>query len=811
MTISTRPTSILEHDSQMSLASQPNAREYNRSGSWWERRTRLERRLSLCATVVVFVAVGLAIAMAALIYRGQQNDPSKVFDSETLAMVSPSAAAFTVSSHEVLDLDKATKSDADPSAKSANGDVCNTSGCVLAAAEILKNMDKSVDPCEDFYSFACGGFETRNVIPDDQSSVTTFSLISDEVTEQLRSLIERPIKETDAEPFKLVKKLYQSCLNKTRAEEAGLAPLKEVLDQFGGWPVVVGDSWDDSTFVWTDMIYKFRLAGYSIDYFVDFSVTTDLKNSTSRTIDLDQATLGLSREYLIKGLGDKDVKAYLDYQVGLATLLGADKDSALKQQTEALEFEIKLANINLPREERRDANKLYNPMTIKELSLIVPEIPWLVYMNTILAPHHVLTENERVIVDVPDYFPKLVDLLAKTPKRTLANYLMWRVSSASVGYLNEAARNLQLKYSAVLTGTTERKPRWEECTDLVSGSFGNAVGAMYVREYFEEAARQSMNEMVKDIRSVFSEIIDELEWMDDETRLRAKGKSDSMTTHIAYPDELLDDKKLIDLYENLTLDSTDYLRNALNLTVFGTNYAFKKLREPVNKTDWISHGRPAVVNAYYSPLENSIQFPAGILQGAFFGKNRPAYLNYGAIGWVIGHEITHGFDDQGRQFGPDGNLAEWWEPPTKKNYLERAQCIINQYGNYSFPELGLNINGINTQGENIADNGGIKEAYRAYIKYATRTRSGFENWDQVEQRLPGLSQYNVRQLFWLGAANVWCQKSRPESLKLRILTGAHSPSRFRVRGPFANMPQFASDYNCPLGSAMNPVQKCAVW
>ncbi|XP_046657606.1 LOW QUALITY PROTEIN: neprilysin-2-like [Daphnia pulicaria] len=230
------------------------------------------------------------------------------------------------------------------------------------------------------------------------------------------------------------------------------------------------------------------------------------------------------------------------------------------------------------------------------------------------------------------------------------------------------------------------------------------------------------------------------------------------------------------------------------------NYAFKKLRESVNKTNWISHGRPAVVNAYYSPLENSIQFPAGILQGAFFGKNRPAYLNYGTIGWVIGHEITHGFDDQGRQFGPDGNLAEWWESPTKKNYLERAQCIINQYGNYSFPELGLNINGINTQGENIAVKGRIKEAS---IEPTSNTRQ--YTHDPVSRT--GIKS----QLFWLGAANVWCQKSRPESLKLHILTGAHSPSRFRVRGPFANMPQFASDYNCPLSSAMNPVQKCAVW
>jgi len=190
---------------------------------------------------------------------------------------------------------------------------------------------------------------------------------------------------------------------------------------------------------------------------------------------------------------------------------------------------------------------------------------------------------------------------------------------------------------------------------------------------------------------------------------------------------------------------------------------------------------------------------------------RTVRLNYAAIGWVIGHEITHGFDDQGRQFGPDGNLAEWWEPETKKNYLERAQCIINQYGNYSFPELGLNINGINTQGENIADNGGIKEAYRAYIKWATRQRTAFENWDLVEARLPGLNQYNVRQLFWIGAANIWCQKSRPESLKLRILTGQHSPSRFRVRGPFANMPQFASDFRCPLNKEMNPANKCAVW
>jgi len=794
-----RPGSI-EHDSQMSLASQPPAQYKN--ASWWQRRTRLERRLSLLSTVFVFVAVGMAIAVAALVYRAQDGSLATVrVPTETLAVVSPSAAAFTQSSHDLEEqLD-----DADP--------VCDTPGCVLAAAELLQNMDVKADPCEDFYQFACGGFEKRNIIPDDQSSVSTFSLISDKVTEQLRTLVEKPVRDDEAEPFKLVKKLYASCLNKSRAEEKGLQPLKDVLHGFGGWPVVVGDAWDEDAFVWYEMIYKFRKVGYSVDYFIDFSITVDLKNSTFRTIDLDQATLGMpGREYLLKGLEDKDVKAYLNYQIELATLLGADRERARREQTDVVLFEIKLANLSLPREERRDANKLYNPMTISELSEKVPDIPWLEYINVVLAPHHVIAKNERVIVDVPDYFAQLTQLLAATPKRTLANYLLWRVSGGSVSYLNEAARKLQLKYSSVLTGTTERKPRWEECTELVSGSFGNAVGAMYVREYFEEEARQSAKSMVKDIRDVFDEILGELEWMDEETRIRAKEKAASMATHIAYPDELLDDNKLTKLYTKLELDSEDYLGNALNLTIFGTNYAFKKLREAVNKTDWVSHGRPAVVNAYYSPLENSIQFPAGILQGAFFGQNRPTYLNYAGIGWVIGHEITHGFDDQGRQFGPNGNLAEWWAPKTKEQYLERAECIINQYGNYSFPELdGLKINGITTQGENIADNGGIKEAYRAYIKWAERQSQGATAWDHVEARLPGLSGYSVRQMFWIGAANVWCQKSRPESLKLRILTGQHSPSRFRVRGPFANMPEFASDFKCSLKQQMNPVNKCAVW
>jgi predicted metalloendopeptidase len=229
------------------------------------------------------------------------------------------------------------------------------------------------------------------------------------------------------------------------------------------------------------------------------------------------------------------------------------------------------------------------------------------------------------------------------------------------------------------------------------------------------------------------------------------------------------------------------------------------LRERVNKTDWVRHGQPAIVIAYYSPLENSIQFPAGILQGVFFSSGRPRYLNYGAIGWVIGHEITHGFDDQGRQFDKEGNLVDWWHPETKTRYLDKAQCIINQYGAYHLPEVGESVNGVNTQGENIADNGGLKEAYRAYNEWVNEHGS--------ERLLPGLQESTPNQMFWVSAANVWCSKFRPQAMKLKVLTGVHSPDPFRVKGPMTNMGEFSSDWNCPSGSNMNPnpEAKCKVW
>jgi predicted metalloendopeptidase len=574
----------------------------------------------------------------------------------------------------------------------------------------------------------------------------------------------------------------------------------------GGWPLLEGPSWNKAGFRWYEMVYRFRDMGYSVDYLVDFSVTTNLKNSSWRVLDLDQPSFGMAREYLMKGVDDEDVKAYYTYMIDVAKMLGADPREAEIQMLETLELEMKLAAISLPREERRDSSKLYNPMTISQLSQLDPNTPWLDYINRLLSEDIAQVEaSDLIIVDVPSYIRNLSNILANTPVHVQANYLMWRAAAASMSYLTEQAQQISLKFSQKVTGKSELPPRWRKCVSAASGSLANAVGSLYVKKYFDEDSRKTAIDMVNRIKIQFEIILDDVKWMDGKTKEKAKNKAERMVAHIGYPPELLNMKKLNDLYSGLELSENDYFGNALRTTIFGTDYAFSKLREKVNKTDWVRHGRPAVVNAFYSPLENSIQFPAGILQGVFFGKDRPLYMNYGAIGWVIGHEMTHGFDDQGRQFDADGNLVDWWHPETKAQYLSKAECIVQQYGNFTLPELdNLPLNGINTQGENIADNGGIKEAYRAYSSWSAH--------HGPEPLLPGLP-YTQAQLFWVSAATVWCAKYRTKALKLRVLTGVHSPDMFRVQGPFSNMEEFSRDFNCPVGARMNPKSgsKCSVW
>jgi len=695
--------------------------------------------------------------------------------------------------------------------------VCLTKGCVKAAAELINSMDETVDPCSDFYNFACGQFIQNTVIPDHKTSHGTFYIVRDKLNLRLKTLFESEAEADEPEAYQNVRNMYYSCMDTETIENKSVQQLKDILSEVGGWPVLMGDDWNGEGFKWHDLSVKASLQGFNTDRMISIGISTDAKNSVKRILEVDQPTLGLNREYLIKGVDDKDVKAYYKYMVDTAVFMGADRELAEKEMKDALDFELKIAEMNLPKEERRNKTALYNTMTVKELSELYPDMPWVEYINNILSTDGSITidENEVVNVRVPKYVTDFATLIPTIPPRTIANLIMWRNVKSSMSYLSEEALDIKLAYSKVITGKASKSPRWEKCVKETAGfggnyfyhyegSLTNAIGAMYAKKYFKAAAKEITDEMVVRVTEEFKIMLKELDWMDEVTRARALKKADQITPHIAYPKEILDNKLIEEFYDGLVLPKDSYVGNNLHLTKWISAYYAKEFRKPIDKQSWKTHGGAAIVNAFYNSAENSINFPAGILEGAFFQEDRPLYMNYGAIGFVVGHEITHGFDDQGSQKDGEGNLLDWWEPATKKRYLEKAQCIIDQYGNYTVEVEGetLNLNGINAQGENIADNGGIKEALRTYNRIAEK--------HGVEPILPGLT-YSPRQLFWISGARVWCNARRPASLKNQILTDPHSPSRFRVNGPFANLAEFSEDWGCPVGSPMNPVKKCQVW
>ncbi|XP_015110120.1 neprilysin-2 [Diachasma alloeum] len=677
--------------------------------------------------------------------------------------------------------------------------VCTTKVCKDTASMIITKMDINVEPCDNFYRFACGNYLNNTLIPPDRGTMSASEDIRIEIEKRLRTVLEEPSLPTEPKAFKLAKKLYKSCMNETAIKAQSRKLLLSILQKLGGWPVLEGDQWNEETFKWIQSLNKFSDLGDLMKYFLQITINTDYKNTTKQVIYLDQASLSIPREYLAKGLNDKVVQIYYRHMVDIAVILGAKREFAEKQLVQSLKFEMKLANISLPDEKLLNYTLLYNPMTIAQLSQTYPSIPWKEYFNRLLPPSIRVDDSEIVIVQVPSFITNLEKLMKETPKRIQANYLMWRVLQNLLNFLDNQIE-LQLQYLTHLSGT-KSESRWKQCVFFVSDSLSISVGAQYVRKYFNKDTKKNVIEMVDDIRKQLNQILQKVDWMDDETRKSALEKAASMTSYIAYPDELLDDRKLEEFYQDLELSDENYLQNIINISLFTIKNSFSELREPYNKSDWRIAESPVTVNTVYAE-DNSIQFPAGILQGAFFNNDRPRYMNYGAIGLLIGHEITHAFDNIGRQLDKDGNLINWWSPSTDEKYLAKAQCIIDQYGNYSVEEVGLNLNGINTQGENIADNGGMKLAYLTYKDWSVRNGR--------EPMLPRLP-YTPRQMFWISAASTRCEKLRIEDLEDLVIVDPHPPAEFFILGALSNMPEFADDFKCPVGSRMNPKKKCSVW
>ncbi|PVD37052.1 hypothetical protein C0Q70_04045 [Pomacea canaliculata] len=634
------------------------------------------------------------------------------------------------------------------------------------AAQLMAAMDTTAHPCDDFFQFACGQWNRRNVIPEDKHSYNTFEKLHDELQIILKDLLEESPMAHDSNATLKAKTLYKSCINMTQIRNIGDEPLRSVTLELGGWPIIL-ENWDSSSFVLEEVLGNIRLK-YNAPILIGSWVGADDKNSSLNIIQLDQPGLGMpSREYYLQAKSESEyVQAYLNFMRGVVSLLGSTEIPVDDQLMDLLEFETKLANVTRPQAERHDTGALYKKMSISQLQQLVPQMDWLVYLRGAVSP--VLSGNDEVVVFAVEYLQDMMTIVRQTDTRTLANYIIWRVVMMLAPELTESYQQVHSKYKMVLHGVMRDKVRWKKCVEYANDQMGLAVGAMFIRDNFRRQSKQTALDMIEDIRAAFNELLDENEWMDEETKDVAREKANAMNARIGYPDFITEKDKLDAKYQELLFEERHYFNNVLAMKRFEAHKIMSKLGKPVEKDEW--EQEPAVVNAFYNSNSNDIVFPAGILQPLFYSEHFPKSLNYGGIGVVIGHEITHGFDDKGRQYDKDGNLKQWWDNHTIQAFRDRAQCIIDQYSGFKLEQTGLYINGKNTQGENIADNGGLKQAYRAYRRWVEKHGE--------ETPLPGI-ELNHDQLFFLNYAQIWCGRCETK----RPYTG--SGRQFTARGPSA--------------------------
>ncbi|XP_061493454.1 endothelin-converting enzyme 2 isoform X2 [Rhineura floridana] len=430
--------------------------------------------------------------------------------------------------------------------------------------------------------------------------------------------------------------------------------------------------------------------------------------------------------------------------------------------------------------------------------VLAPAIDWLDFISYFLSPLE-LTDAEPVVVYGKEYLQQVSQLIKNTDQSILNNYMIWNLVQKTASTLDQRFEAAQEKLLETLYGTKKScTPRWQTCISNTDDTLGFALGALFVKATFDRHSKEIAEDMIAEIRTAFEESLDQLDWMDEKTRQAAKEKADSIYDMIGFPEFILDDKELDDVYDGYEVSEDSFFQNMLNFYNFSARFMADQLRKPPNRDQW--NMTPQTVNAYYLPTKNGIVFPAGILQAPFYAHNHPKALNFGGIGVVMGHELTHAFDDQGREYDKEGNLRPWWQNSSLEAFQNRTACMVEQYSKYLVN--GEHVNGKQTLGENIADNGGLKAAYNAYKVWLKKNGE--------EKHLPSVD-LTSHQLFFLGFAQVWCSVRTPESSHEGLVTDPHSPDKFRVIGTLSNSRDFLEHFECPIGSLMNPGKHCEVW
>lgn len=643
-------------------------------------------------------------------------------------------------------------------------------------------MDRSIEPCTDFYTYSCGGWMKKNPIPPDQSSWSAYGKVQDENIVQLRGLLEEAenSKSTRDSAHQKIGDYYAACMDEKAIDAAGIRPLQLQLDEIDKLSSKAG-----LANVIADRAFSSGGRGSTL---LRFSSDQDAKDSSQEIAETDQGGLGLpDRDYYVKDdtKSQELRKAYVNHVQKMFELLGDKPETASTEAQTILRIETALAKGSMTRVERRDPQKLYHKMTVQELQALSPSFSWQVYFTKVGLP-----SLSTLNVAVPEFAKTVSVEIDKEDLPSWKTYLRWHLVLTNARFLASSFVNENFAfYGKTLAGTEQLAPRWKRCTEDVDDDLGEALGQAYVEKYFSPQAKQEALKMVKEIETAMAQDIDSLSWMSASTKPRALEKLHAVANKIGYPDRWRD-------YSKLEIVRGDEMGNVLRARGFEFNRQLAKIGKPVDRGEWGM--TPPTVNAYYNGQMNDINFPAGILQPPLFDPSSDAAPNYGNTGGTIGHELTHGFDDEGRQFDAQGNLRDWWTPEDGKEFVKRASCISDQYSTYTIID-DIKINGKLTLGEDVADVGGLILAYRAWKQ------------DTQGQNLAPIDDLTPEQRFFVGYGQSWCSNERDENKRMRATVDPHSPEKYRTNGVVSNMPEFQQAFHCKAGSPMVNQNRCSVW
>ena len=640
----------------------------------------------------------------------------------------------------------------------AGGDTSAGSGKLWRGID-LAGMDRTKKPWEDFYGYANGGWLARFELPPDRPRVYVFTLLADQNRQKLREILESAAQDRAVAKDSiraLVGAFYRSGMDEKRIEEAGARPLQEEFDRIAAL--------HKSEDVLPALA---RLHAYQIRGGFGFRAKPDAKNSTRMIAEIYQGGLSLpDRDYYLKDDAKSKMAraAFVEHMEKMLHLLGDSPDSAARQARTILDLETRLAKVSRTRVALRDPHRNYHLMSVVAMEKETPGVSWQPYFHALG-----LDDVKEINVGQPEFLQELGRMISAVQLGDWKVYLRWHVLDDCAGELSAPFVKEDFHFhGTVLQGIPRDRPRWERIVDATDRLLGEALGQLYVAREFPPEAKARAERLIYNLKQTLGERLSELEWMSPETRKEALKKLEAIRVKIGYPNRWRD-------YSGLALKDDVYVKTVLAAKAFDSRYELAKIGKPVDRDEW--HMTAPTVNAYYNPNLNEIVFPAGILQPPFFDARVDDAVNYGAIGMVIGHELTHGFDDQGRKYDAAGNLRDWWRPEDELRYKERAAQVAKQYGGYVVAD-GQTINGELTLGENIADLGGLKIAYVALQKILK------------EQPQPKIDGFTPAQRFFLSYAQVWRGQIRPEAQRMLLLTDPHSPARFRVQGPLYNMPEF---------------------